>query len=431
MFAIVLFVLVGVAFGQTTTPSPTAVWPLIGDGTANSTNCTCVDDQQPSEPCDRNETITSFGVIGSSTARYVFNNVDNNSTSISHFHLTIPDCVTNFSAITATDCAGEPLEVAINDFSILCNRTDFPGLGNATVIKVNVDSSTCNGSDVFVTITMPGAVVGVAGDDMICVAGLKAATECTECHIDGIAFGCDVTNEPTLEPTGSPTNEPSAEPSLAPTDEPSAEPSLAPTNEPSAEPSPAPTVPCSENCIIRDNYVLVDDGQCGLRGNGSCLVSVCVGTSFSCESDLDCECGCLQEQNGTKKRTVEQRAFACDGTSEPSPVPTNQPSLAPTGEPSAEPTTEPGACCCTGCENGTPPCNETLTSTNDCDTHCGPGGCQSLFSPGSTCAEACTTPAPTPFPSAEPSQEPSNEPTRGMFNYNYTCRAYAQHVSRK
>ena len=73
--------------------------------------------------------------------------------------------------------------------------------------------------------------------DGICVAGIKAATECTECTIAGIGFGC-----PTAAPTPAP---PSPEPSpVPPSPEPTDEPTPVPTAEPGTAGTALPVKPC-------------------------------------------------------------------------------------------------------------------------------------------------------------------------------------------
>lgn len=217
-------------------------WPLVGDGRAPDVNCTCVDDARnpKADPnCDRYERIQSFALAGASTAHYVFTGLVD-PTSVSHFHLAVPDCV-DANAVTATDCTGAPLAVGINDYSSICALEDYPSLSNATTtIKIDVDSELC--ALAWVTVTMPGGVAG--GGTGVCFAGIKASTECTECPIEAIGFGCA-----TLEPTFEPTLAPSAEPSAEPTQEQSAAPTSPP---PSVAPTPAPTGTngsCCATCV--------------------------------------------------------------------------------------------------------------------------------------------------------------------------------------
>ncbi len=252
---------------------------LVADG--SQANCTCVDDGPQPNGCKTNETVSAYAVsVGVDTATFVFDTLTGEDSAVSHFHLVVPGCV-NASTITAVDCNGNPLDVAVNEFSEKCSEDIFTVLQNVTSIKIDMGFTCGQGQPLNVTITMPGGAIGVPGGfDGICYSAIKAGTECTECDIAGIGFSC-----PTPAPTPAP-----------------------PT------PTPAPTdAPCSDTCPVVPAGWHAVTTLCEEHGTGTCGTDgFCGGTVIACTSNIDCVCGCVQEEN-VIKRTVSatQRAVHC------------------------------------------------------------------------------------------------------------------------
>ncbi len=110
---------------------------------ANGTDadCTCIESGTDT-PCE--EPQQSIVVVGNgSVATYHFIDVDN-SKETSHFHLVVPACVSG--NVSATDCNGAPLEVAVGQYAG-CELDDFPTLlANATVVKIDTNTGDCSAS---------------------------------------------------------------------------------------------------------------------------------------------------------------------------------------------------------------------------------------------------------------------------------------------
>lgn len=280
--ALVLAALVTGAFGQI----------LIADG--SRANCTCVDDQFPEEACTTNETMSVYASeLGADTATFLFINNNGGVSATSHFHLVVPAC-TDAASILAYDCNGNNItgDVELNTTSETCGLDVFTGLAGMQFFKINTDwdAWNCTGNTT-ITVTMPGAGIGVGDMDAVCMAQIKAKSECTECNITGVGFGCPAT----------------------------------------AEPTPAPTAACSSECPLLDGYMYVGDGLCEQQGTtGRCVAGTCEGTPLACTSNIDCVCGCAQMMSLAKRtEPAPFRASACslnctEHEDCPDPQPENQ-----------------------------------------------------------------------------------------------------------
>ena len=93
-----------------------------------------------------------------SSAVYVFSDT-NTSKEVSHFHLVVPPCV-DAELVTAVDCNGAPLEVAVGQYAG-CFVGDFPTLlDNETVVKIDTNNDECSGT---LNVTVLSAVGNIGG----------------------------------------------------------------------------------------------------------------------------------------------------------------------------------------------------------------------------------------------------------------------------